>query len=193
MNKQELIRTFICIEIPGTIRQQIEELQNKLKSLDAEVSWVRTSNIHLTLKFLGNVSQPKARDVCAAMERASRGRQPIDIEVSGTGCFPSLRSPRVLWVGFTNLSERLEQLQEAIEDELARLGFPREKRSFAPHLTIGRFRSQRNAHALVEAMMVAGIKPVKFQAREIIVMRSNLKPTGAVYMRQATIPLGGLI
>src|SRR5688572_8130706 len=140
----EVIRTFICIEIPESIKERIGQLQEALRPIKAQVSWTKPSNIHLTLKFLGGVPASRVEGVRKAVERAASGISPFEVEVSGTGCFPSPRSPRVLWVGLSQLPEALKQLSAKLEDELERLGFAREKRKFSPHLTIGRLRAPNN-------------------------------------------------
>ena len=183
------IRTFICIEIPESVKERIEELQRHLRQIDSRVSWTKPSNIHLTLKFLGDVAPHRIERVRQATERSVISIAPFEIEVGGAGCFPSPRSPRVLWVGLATLPESLKQLQGKLEDELFREGFPRESKRFAPHLTIGRVRDPRNGSRLAEELQARGFDSEIFQAREIIVMRSELKPTGSVYTPQATISL----
>lgn len=184
------IRTFICIEIPESIRSRISRLQETLRQIDAPVSWTKPSNIHLTLKFLGGVEASRIERVSKALERAAKGVRPFEVEVSGAGCFPSPRSPRVLWVGVSNVPERLQHLYTNIEDELSRGGFEREKRKFSPHLTIGRIRTPPKAAVVAEALIASGFAPETFKATEVIVMRSDLKPTGSIYSRQASITLG---
>ena len=120
------------------------------------MSWTKPSNIHLTLKFLGGVETARINRVLKAVERASTGISPFEVEVSGAGCFPSPRSPRVLWVGIAVVPEALKNLYANIEHELAREGFPREKRAFSPHLTIGRMRSPHNAALVAEALIATG-------------------------------------
>ena len=94
----------------------------------------------------------------------------------------------MLWIGLREVPDGLKRLYQALEEEMADCGFPREGRRFAPHLTIGRFRSQQNARQLSERLLSAGFEPEGFQAREIIVMRSDLKPTGSIYTPLATLP-----
>jgi 2'-5' RNA ligase len=183
------IRTFICIEIPESIKDRIDSLQNTLRQIDAQVSWTKPSNIHLTLKFLGGVAPTRIERVAKAVERAASGIHHFEIEVSGAGCFPSPRSPRVLWIGLPHAPEQLRQLYANIEEELAAEGFPREKRNFSPHLTIGRIRNPKSSAAVAEALMGEGFAPERFKATEVIVMRSQLKPTGSIYTPQATIKL----
>ena len=184
------IRTFICIEIPDRIKERIAELQRELRRTDAQVSWAKPSNIHLTIKFLGDVTRPRIERVIHAVERAASSIAAFEVEVGGAGCFPSPRSPRVLWIGLTGLPDLLKQLHASIEDELYGEGFPRESKRFSPHLTIGRVRAPKNANRLAEELLATGFEPEKFPAREIIVMRSDLKPTGSVYTPQAVIQLG---
>jgi 2'-5' RNA ligase len=183
------VRTFICIEIPESVKSRIGRLQETLRQIDAQVSWARPSNIHLTLKFLGGVEASRIERVSKALERAANGISPFEVEVGGAGCFPSPRSPRVFWIGFSNVPELLQQLFSNIEDELAREGFEREKRKFSPHLTIGRIRTPNNAARVAEALIAAGFEPEAFIATEVILMRSDLKPSGSIYTPQAVIQL----
>jgi 2'-5' RNA ligase len=184
-----IVRTFICIEISESIKERIGKLQEPLRQIEAQVSWTKPSNIHLTLKFLGGVEASRIERVSKAVERAANGISPFEVEVSGPGCFPSPRSPRVLWVGVSNMPEPLKQLYSNIEDELAREAFPREKRKFSPHLTIGRIRAPHNSARVAEALIASGFESEMFIAREVILMRSDLKPTGSIYTAQATINL----
>ncbi|MGA9771875.1 MAG: RNA 2',3'-cyclic phosphodiesterase [Blastocatellia bacterium] len=184
------IRTFICIEVPHAIKERIESLQRALRINDAKISWVRPSNIHLTMKFLGDVPRSKIESVCDGVERAAEGVNQFDIEISTTGCFPSARNPRVFWVGTGALPEGLKQLHLNIESELAHEGFPREQKRFSPHLTIGRVRSPQNAAQTAEALIAREFGPETFRATEIIVMRSELNSSGSIYTPQAIIKLG---
>jgi 2'-5' RNA ligase len=185
----DVVRTFICIEIPELIKERIDRLQATLRAIEAQVSWTKPSNIHLTLKFLGGVEASRIADVCKAVERASSGISRFEVEVGGAGCFPSPRNPRVLWVGFSVVPESLKRLYANIDQELAQEGFPREKRKVSPHLTIGRIRTPHNAPRVADALIANGFEPETFKATEVIVMRSDLKPTGSIYTPQAVVKL----
>jgi 2'-5' RNA ligase len=187
--KMDTVRTFICIEIPASISERIGNLQTELKAVDAQVSWTKPSNIHLTVKFLGAVEPTRIQNVARAVQRAGLGINEFEIEISGAGCFPSTRNPRVLWIDLSEVPDALRQLYANLEDELDRQGFAREKRKFSPHLTIGRLRGPKNATLLAEMLTESGFKPERFTASEIIVMRSDLKPTGSIYTPQAVIKL----
>lgn len=183
------IRTFICIEVPETIKQRIAILQQDLRRSDAQISWVKPSNIHLTLKFLGDVPASKVEGIQLAVERAASSLEEFEIEVGSAGCFPTPRNPRVLWVGLTDLPDSLKQLHASIEAELAREGFPRESKRFSPHLTIGRVRAPKGAARVAEDLIARGFEPEQFRAREVIVMRSDLNSKGSIYTPLATIHL----
>jgi RNA 2',3'-cyclic 3'-phosphodiesterase len=188
-NRVESVRTFVCIEIPETIKGRIERLQQTLKQSGAQVSWTKPSNIHLTIKFLGDVRRERIDDACEAIERAASAVNEFEIEVAGAGCFPSPKNPRVLWVGLSNLPDELRRLHRAVEDELARKGFAREAKKFSPHLTIGRVRAPQNSAPIAGQLIEAGFEPESFRATEVIVMRSDLNPTGSIYTPQAKIKL----
>ena len=183
------MRTFVCIEIPASIRQRIDLLQEELRSIKAQVSWTKPGNIHLTLKFLGDVEASRIDRVHNAVARAVKGIGPFDIVVEGAGCFPSPRNPRVLWIGLSWIPEALKQLFARIDDELAREGFPKEKRKFSPHLTIGRIREPGSGKGVAQALIERGFAAETFEATEVIVMRSDLKPTGSIYTPQAVVKL----
>jgi 2'-5' RNA ligase len=183
------IRTFICIEVPDSIKERIDSLQQTLMQHDAKISWVKSSNIHLTLRFLGEVATLRIPAVGAAVERAALRSVPMEIEVGTTGCFPSAKRPRVFWVGLTAIPEALASLHALIEEELSREGFPPEDRRYSPHLTIGRVRSPQNASRVAEDLIAAGFERESFQAAEIIVMRSDVNPGGSVYSPLFHIPL----
>lgn len=184
-----VIRTFICIEIPESIKSRVNELQETLRHIEAQVSWAKAPNIHLTLKFLGGVEASRIQRVGKALERAANEISPFEVEVGGAGCFPSTRSPRVMWIGVSTVPEPLQQLYANIEDELAREGFERDKRKFSPHLTIGRIRTPHNSARVAEALIAAGFESEMFVATEVILMRSDLKATGSIYTPQAVIAL----
>src|SRR6185503_6802949 len=109
----DAIRTFICIEIPEAVRGRIADLQADLKKIDAQVSWVKPANIHLTVKFLGPVAPSRIATIRQVVERAASSCNPFEVEVAGTGCFPSPRNPKVLWVGLSHVPDQLLQLQQS--------------------------------------------------------------------------------
>ena len=191
----KLLRAFIAVEIPPEIRKAIESERAPLREAlnKSLVRWVPTGNMHLTLKFLGDVS-PANVEMLSQMLSLEAGQHPaFEIQFGGLGVFPSPRRPRVIWIGIQAPAE-LEALQRGIEAATAKLGYPVEKRPFSPHLTIGRIKQQAGATGMQEIQTALdetkvgplGIAPVT----AVHLIKSDLKPTGAVYTRLHSAPLG---
>lgn len=135
------IRTFIAVEMPQRVISRALALISKLRETTDDVSWVRQQQMHLTLKFLGDVPETELPDVCRVVSAAAAGIEPFEITLRGAGAFPRLESPRTLWIGIREGADELRALQGAIDAALHKeLGFSHEKRGFRPHLTIGRLK-----------------------------------------------------
>jgi RNA 2',3'-cyclic 3'-phosphodiesterase len=141
------------------------------------------------LKFLGGVDASRIPDVAGAIERAAHGIPPFEVEIGGTGGFPNVRNPRVLWVGVSKIAKDLQRLYSNIEERLAHEGFEKEKRKFSPHLTIGRLRTPKNAARVAEMLVNIGFESETFTATQVIMMRSDLNPKGSIYTPQAVTEL----
>ena len=189
----EKIRTFVAIEIPSEIQEKINELQIKLKPLAGGISWVRSQNIHLTLKFLGEIDQNLLGSVISTVTQAAEGFTPFQIKILGAGFFPNAQRPRVIWVGCEETSHRLLRLQTTLENSLATIGFEKEKRKFSPHLTIGRVKYFKNIAAVVSAVKDLDFNAGEFDVRRIVVMRSQLHPGGSIYTPLGEAQLGSAI
>ena len=187
----EDIRSFIAIEVPRGLKSRLEEVQRELRRTEADVKWVRPEAIHLTLKFLGSIRQEDVGKISGAVAPVIAGWTPFEIRIQGMGGFPNLRNPRVVWVGVDRGKESLVSLQQEIERKMAELSFPPENRSFSPHLTLGRVRSSRGRAHLTQAVESRkGLELGIFQGREVILFRSELKPSGAVYTKLKEFPMG---
>ncbi|HEY45307.1 MAG: hypothetical protein AMJ88_04625 [Anaerolineae bacterium SM23_ 63] len=192
-----VIRSFVAIEIPNTIRLELLEYIAYLKQEvpTGTVRWVRPDGIHLTLKFLGDVPIDTIDQISATLKRICIEHEPFKAMVSEFGCFPNFRRPRVLWIGVQDLSARLSNLYGEIEDGLSKLGFEREARRFHPHLTIGRVKRIRDhveSQRLTTALEDVKIGDIgQLDVNDVSLMKSDLKPTGAVYSRLFAARLGG--
>ena len=185
------IRTFIAIEIPGNIISNIRELQEGLKVYGFKIRWVRPENIHLTLKFLGDVDEVKIDEISGAVSKTVEGYRPISLRAKGIGIFPGIKRPRVLWVGLTGQLESLARLQKTLDENLKLLDFPKEKRPFKGHLTIGRIKDKIDVKKFGDALMAfRGFESETFTAGRLILYKSELKPSGAVYSKLASASLG---
>ncbi len=186
----QTIRSFIAFELPAGVISLLDYVQQELKSLRLKARWVRPRNIHLTLKFLGNIKPADIEDIGVAMADAVRDCAPFTLTVGGIGFFPGIKRPRVIWVGLGGAKPTLLNLQRNLEDRLATVGFPKEKRSFKAHLTLGRIRQAVNPNTVGQAMQdYSDLGNLQFTADRIILFKSDLKPSGAVYsqLKQADL------
>lgn len=193
--EMEEIRTFVAIELSTGIKSELTRVQEMLREKIAtpHLRWADPTNVHLTLKFLGNVPLDRIQEITAALKEACVGLTPFVMAVSGLGCFPSTNNPRVIWVGVQEETGGLKRLQERIEEGLTPLGFKPERRPFRPHLTLGRVRkgahggARRIIGGIVSTTSVGDLG--QMEVGEISLMRSKLLPSGAQYSRLETIPL----
>ena len=193
MNNEQ-IRSFIAIELPEEVKTGLHRLQAELKLPQHNfVKWVAPQSIHITLKFLGNISPQKVAEVTRVMEQASHGVSPFQVDISEVGAFPNLRQPRVLWLGIRGEIDKLAAWQKRIDDGLAPLGFTKEARPFTPHLTLARLRegvSSGDRRDFGELVMKTPVEAnYKVNVNSLSLMKSQLLPTGAVYSRLAEVRL----
>ncbi len=185
------IRTFIAVHVPDGVRGKIGEFQNRLKPFDCDIRWVRPESIHVTLKFLGDVRAEQIGEISESIRIAIESLSTFEVMVGGAGVFPDSRRPRVLWVGVEKGSEELALLALKIEDVCSNFNFKKEMRAFSAHLTIGRVRSPKGIASLVEAMQTIGFQGGSYSVGEVVVMKSNLQQTGAIYTPLHQIKLQG--
>lgn len=183
MKDRDTWRVFCAVEIPTLARdlvlQHIERLRKAVH--DAKASWSRDSNLHLTLKFLGDIPQTSAPKLSDATSRAVAGVAPFAIRLEGSGVFPNQRQPRVLWIGIKDPSESLKKLQSQLEREASHAGFERDERAFHPHLTLARLRHPKGARQLAQAHLELEFEPVEVLVSELLVIRSDLSSAGSKY------------
>ena len=188
------IRVFIAIELPESVKSSLAAIQREIKSAERDcVKWVAPDNIHLTLKFLGDVDANRIPALADAMSAAGKDIAPFRLNLDTPGAFPNTRNPRVIWVGLAGEMETLHNLQRNIENALIALDFPREDRNFSPHLTLGRVRDKAtpaNRHGLGEAVSsLQTTRSMPFDVSSVNLIQSTLTREGAVYNRLATATL----
>jgi 2'-5' RNA ligase len=185
-------RVFCAIEIPEEIRGEVAEHISRLKRAapEAQASWSRPDNIHLTLKFLGNIRQTQVEQLSKAASRAASSCVSFGIKLEQTGSFPTHGSPRVLWIGISDQDAKLSELHARLEDECAREGFEKEARRFHPHLTVARLRKPQGARSLALAHRELEFNPADIVVSELLVIRSELGQNGSRYTTISRHPLG---
>lgn len=185
-------RVFCAIDLPESVHESFRQHIARLREIapQSKVGWARDSNIHLTLKFLGETQQSRVLHLSQAAARVVRGLAPFKIFVEHTGSFPKLGAPRILWIGVNDESGDLNALQGHLEDECAKEGFSKEDRPFHPHLTIARLRLPRDERALAAAHKKMGFEAIEVVVSELRVIRSELGSQGAKYSVISRHPLG---
>ena len=181
-----MIRTFIAVTLAAPVIEEIAKVRSILQEAKGDIRWTRREGLHLTLKFLGDIARNQVEPILSALQETVRERPPLHIVAQGLGAFPSLKRPRVLWVGLSG--EGLKELGEVVEATLMPLDFPPEEREFNPHLTLGRVRSLRGWERVLA--VVKEYEHVRFgesTVDQVTLYQSELRPDGAVYS-----PLGSV-
>ena len=176
-------RVFCAVELPENVRARLQEHIARLRKEvpDAAASWSRVENIHLTLKFFGNVALDHIPKISAAATRTTEQFSKFQIEVGNTGVFPRASRAQVLWIGVNDPTGQLSALQKQFEVECAAAGFEKEDRSYKPHLTIARLRKPEGARRLAETHIQMTFKPISVTLNELTLFRSELSSKGSKY------------
>ncbi len=174
------MRCFIAIVLPETVQKKIAELQDELRRCGLKFKWVAPENIHLTLKFLGEITNEQANEVASVLETTAAATEAFDLSIEGIGQFPPKGTPRVVWLGAQGDTDPLAELESRIREGLDRAGIPYDKKPFHPHLTIARvdrgFRGPLRVSDKLRAFKAGGMN-----AARVELIKSDLQPTGAVY------------
>ena len=186
------MRTFVAVGLPERLREKLETLRGELRRCDADVRWVAPSSMHLTLKFLGEIQPGEFSDIDGVLRKIAASAAPTGVRLRGMGSFPHLQRPRVIWIGVVPDDDCLAALHARIDEALQEIGFPREKRGFRPHLTLGRVRSNRGKGSLIEAVESnARVDLGHLQVDELTLFESELTRQGAVYTALGRYSLRG--
>jgi 2'-5' RNA ligase len=193
-----MFRAFIAIKLSDELKGHIGELQAELKrrafGLDG-LGWVRLEGIHLTLRFLGDIAEERVAALGALLRDVAAEVKPFALDARGVGAFPDPRAPRVIWLGLQGTPESMESLrrmQARVEAGVAGLGFSRESRAFTAHLTLARVRDRKSGAALAKVLEANQDRAVgSFLAMSVGLIKSELRPTGAVYTTLVEVPFGG--
>jgi 2'-5' RNA ligase len=176
------MRTFIAIELDKTIKDTLSALIQKLDKGGRNIRWVKPQGMHLTLKFLGEVSEDKITEVKSVLGSIAKDYSRFPLSLKGTGTFPpAARVPRVVWIGIEK-NEFLQNIHARVENELQNIRFPKEKNKYHPHLTLGRVKGPQNIETVMETLNQ--YKEAEFggmTVNKITLFQSTLKPTGAEY------------
>ncbi len=186
------LRTFIALPLNTTLKQVIAKTQEELKKTGAHIKWVSPPNLHLTLKFLGPTPLEKIDLIKAILNEIANQQKPFSITITKLGAFPRISTPQVIWLGIEEGASAVSRLADACEKALADLGFPKEKRVFHPHLTIGRKKGPQNLYQLTKCIKNFSLSsPLQQTISSIAFIKSTLTPQGPIYENIAKFTLGG--
>jgi RNA 2',3'-cyclic 3'-phosphodiesterase len=176
------------VPLPEDIRQRLATAIERLRPHAADVAWVAPANLHVTVKFLGQIDDSRVSAIAAAVGAAVAGHRAFTLHVAGLGAFPTPRRPRVLWAGLQDAGGWLARLAGSVDAAVAAVGVPAETRPFAAHVTLGRVRESRSLPDLGEAL-ARGTAFGELSVDRVVLMRSELSPRGARYTELAALPL----
>ncbi|MCD6540163.1 MAG: RNA 2',3'-cyclic phosphodiesterase [Candidatus Omnitrophica bacterium] len=174
------MRCFIAIKLPQDVRQEIRRIQQVLRKLDLDAKWVEFENLHLTLKFLGEAKENQLPKIKEVVSNLSFLVKPFNLSISEVGAFPSIKRPRILWIG-VKPQESPVKIIEYLEEQFSKLGFPQEKRTSHPHITLARLRTSKNAFKLRGEIEKMKIDSKIWLVDSVSLLRSILTPQGPIY------------
>jgi 2'-5' RNA ligase len=185
------MRLFVALTLPADEQERIYRAAAPLREAALPVRWSRPESLHLTLKFLGEVLPEAVPEIEGAIATAATRTTPFTLPLGGVGAFPTLRRPRVIWMG-AEATPQLRCLKQELEWEISPLGFPSETQHFRPHLTLGRARADARAGDFrrLEALAAAVPFEARLEVATVELIQSHLTPGGSRYERIAVIPLG---
>lgn len=185
------IRTFIAFPLDEPIIRLLLKAQENLSQVGADVHWMERENLHLTLKFLGNVRDEELPGICSILDEAASQVEPFDFAIAGLTSAPPMGQMRMIWAKIDEPTGRLQLLHEMLDDAFESLGYRKERRMFNPHLTVGRVKTSRNVQQLRAAVAAFadsefGVQP----ADEVVAYSSLLTREGPIYTPLRAAPLG---
>jgi len=182
------IRTFIALPASSNVQQQMADIQSQLKATQADVKWEPQDKFHITLKFLGSVEQSIIESLSSAIGNLVKQFPIFEITYNSLGAFPNLHNPRVIWIG-TKSNQIVLDLQSGVELVCSDFDFQKEERAFHPHITLGRVKGAGNLTRLTDAIKTITFEPLQSRCSELLLMKSDLRPSGSIYTILKSFPL----
>jgi 2'-5' RNA ligase len=185
-----MLRAFIALTPPTTLQHTVAEIRGVFQSLQGSWRWVTPAQIHLTLRFLGNVPEEQVSGIAQVMEQAAQGLAAFTLQAQSLGCFPHPSRPRVLWVGLTDPSQALAHLDERLTAALMPAGFPPEEHPFHPHLTLARVQNAERSNQLLPILQAYQQRDFgEFIVTQLHLFQSELQRGGALYTMVRSVTL----
>lgn len=177
----KLIRTFVAVPVPESVVALQKTLRATIDPKRGKIKWVRPDQLHLTLKFIGDTPESSFDDIRSVLDGIANNTGPIQLNIKGTGCFPKIERPRVLWAGIQGETEKLNTLVNGIQSALDPLGFFKDEKPYHPHITLGRARYPQKVTPDVTSFLETPYSAIPFGIEKIQFISSELFPNGPVY------------
>jgi 2'-5' RNA ligase len=185
----ETFRTFVAVDMPQEIKMELDSLVSKFRDVAPDIRWVKAANLHLTLRFLGDIPKDTIADLAAKLENNLSGFGPFEISLAGIGGFPNLKRARVVWIGGGQGSDKLYELAPRVEKACRDSGFGPADKPFSSHLTIGRVKFPKVHERLISLLESTNFESPLFTVDEVVVFKSDLLPAGPRYTRLEAVRL----
>jgi len=184
------IRSFIALDIPDDLKIKLDSYLKQLREISPKIKWAKSESIHLTIKFLGDITQSKKENLDKLLAKLSTSLQAFELSTGEFNAFPSKLKPRVIWLGLkANPQELLNILYHDVEEQLESIGFKPEKKKFSPHLTLGRIKFPVAMDDVWNLLELQPMPEFSFKVNELVLYQSVLKTTGAEYLVQGKYSL----
>ena len=183
-------RLFIALATPPAVLPVMTAARDRLRTIRSDVKWEPDDKLHCTLKFLGDTRDDQVQPLKASLVALTATRTPIELGFGGLGAFPERGEPRIIWAGIRDTAKELARLAGDIDLLTASFGFERERRPFQPHVTLGRVKGQRGIRELLGTLETVTFDCPPVQIHEIVLVHSELRPSGSVYTVAARFALG---
>jgi RNA 2',3'-cyclic 3'-phosphodiesterase len=185
----DAIRTFVAIDVPRQIKMELDKLIGELRPFAPDIRWVKSANLHLTLRFLGDIPQTAVSGLASEIGMNISDFESFNLSLAGIGGFPNLHKPRVIWLGGGDGQDRLYELAPKIEKACIDCGFGNADKPFSSHLTIGRVKFPKGLESLVSYIQRLNYSSPIFPVEEVVIFKSDLLPSGPRYTRMESIRL----
>ncbi len=178
------IRAFIALEFDKEIQEELKRIQILLKrKIKGHISWVKTGNIHLTLRFLGNINTAQSIQIQEIISGICLKNEKIKIKLGSLGVFPNFNKPRVLWVAINEGAEKISFINSYLEKDLQKINFPNEEKPFHPHLTLARIKHLESIANIEQIIQEAAPQEISSYIEKIVLFKSTLTTRGAIYAK----------
>lgn len=184
------VRAFVAFELSQDVRQRIINFLSQLMKVESRVKWVSHDHVHLTVKFLGEVEEEKIPPLKDSLSGIAESFAPFSVRVKGTGVFPGIKNPRVIWIGVVDESGNLSRMHNIIDKEMSIYGIPMEQRAFVPHITLGRIKEPRRMDQLLRILVEKRDEDFgEWRINGLTLFKSQLTPEGPIYTQLGNFPL----